>query len=267
MKKITTTLLASSLALISAANAAVTIGSVGNGSGYDITGAQTFGFYDSSVAKTFDVNGDDLYGTDGYYVFGGTGTNNGAEYNTAGVFEASTPTFVDSITADTAVTLVRKNDSQLGFSNPSLGDGGGDFANGGYLMNNGTAGTTGLPMLSFSVTNSNEMSFRLGILAGNIAGTQFQASGFSLLFDDGVTTPVTASVGTLGTITSDMGMVFFDVDLDAGTTGTFTILADENTSNPILNGVTFDVAAVPEPSSSVMLLGGLGGLLLRRRRA
>ncbi|MFC5050756.1 PEP-CTERM sorting domain-containing protein [Rubritalea spongiae] len=266
MKKITTTLLASSLVLISSANAAVHISTVG-GTGYDITGVEATAYYTSSVLKTYDVNGDNKYGTDGYYVFGGSGTNNNAEYNTAGAFASLTPSFVTSITADSSVTLSRYNSSQTAMDNPVAAMEGTDFGNAGYLMNNGTAGTTDLPMLSFAVTNSDAMTFRFGVLAGGeqAADGRYDPTALSLTFiGDGTT----ASVSTLPVIAADdLGMVFFDVTLDAGTTGTFTLAANERSQNATINGITFDVAAVPEPSSAVMLFGGLGGLILRRRRA
>lgn len=56
------------------ANAAVTISTVGSGSGYDE--ANISGFRSMGVAKGFDVDLDDVYGTEGTFFFGqGGGAN------------------------------------------------------------------------------------------------------------------------------------------------------------------------------------------------
>jgi hypothetical protein len=261
------------LGLAFAAQAEVTIGTVGNGTDYDLVGSQAFDFYNTGVTKTFDVNGDNQYGTDGYYVFGGTyvANNSQGEYNDVGRFQAETPDFVDAITADTSVTLARRNTSQIVFNDPSQGSTGENFGAGGYLMNNSNTGTTDIPMLSFSVTDSDAVSFRIGLLAGNTNQDKYQAAGFSLRFDDldAETTDPSSSVTGLtafdGTVEAySMGMLFFDVKLDAGTTGTFTIYADERSDNPILNGITIDV--IPEPATLGLISAFGGGILFIRRR-
>ncbi|WP_411828200.1 PEP-CTERM sorting domain-containing protein [Luteolibacter sp. AS25] len=269
MKKIPHSLLAVSLALIPVADAAVTISTVGSGSGYSATGAEVTGYYTTSVAKTFDEISDNKYGTDGYYIFGGTNANNGAEYNTAGAFVSSTPSFVSAFSADEAVTLTRRNASQASIDDPTAAINGDNFGNSGYLMNNATAGTTGQPMMSFSVSTLVTTYFRLGIIAGSEEATdgRYDPTALALFFDDNdaLTTDPSASFTALPVVgAGDAGIVFFDIILDAGTTGTFSITADERSNNPTINGITFDL--IPEPSSSMMLLGGAGLLVLRRRR-
>jgi hypothetical protein len=224
----------------------VVIVPVGDGTGYDVIGNEASGFYSTNVVKTFDVSPsnsvDNQYGTDGYYVFGGTTANNSADYNTANAFVASIPTFVDSVSADTSVTLARVNSSQVPMDNPAAAVNGTDFALTGYLMNNGTDGTNDIPMMSFSVLDSEALTFRLGVIAGHLGGEQYDPSALRLSFQDGTTTNVTALEYFEGTVASnDIGMVFFDVIMGEGTTGTFTILASENSNNATIGGLTFDV--------------------------
>jgi hypothetical protein len=228
-----------------AAPGGVTISTVGDGDGYDIIGTEAASFYTTNVVKSFDVGStiDNKYGTDGYYVFGGS---NGAtaEYNSSGQFAASVPTFVDSFSADTAVTLARNNSSQVPMDNPAAVSNGTDFVYGGYLMNNASAGTTDLPMLDFSVTTSEAVSFRLGVISGNEsnADSRYDPTAIRLSFIDGTTTNITLLEALPGlSPTNGIGMIFFDVAVDAGVSGTFSLTATERSNNPTIGGVTFDV--------------------------
>jgi hypothetical protein len=246
-------------------NARVSIRTVGDGSGYDIIGTEVSSYYTTSIEKNFDVGDEDnRYGSDGYYVFGGSGEKNSANYNTAGAFVVSNAWFIGPITADVDNTLVRNNSSQTDIDNPTFTDGT-DFGNSGYLMNSGTAGTTNLPMLQFSVTNSQAMSFRFGVLAGSEDQEKFDPSALHLSFDDSdasATDPST-TIAALeyfdGTDPStDIGMVFFDVIIDEGASGTFTLAASQNGGdNPTIAGVTFDVIQGVETPIKSFVIGSI----------
>jgi hypothetical protein len=249
-------------------SARVSIRTVGDGRGYDITGTEVSGFYTTSIVKSLDVDDEDnRYGSDGYYVFGGSGENNSANYNTAGAFVTSNAWFVGSITADVDNTVVRYNSSQTDIDNPAAAVNGTDFGNSGYLMNSGTAGTTNLPMLQFSVTNSQAMSFRFGVLAGSEDQEKFDPSALSLSFDDldasakDPSTTITALEYFDGTDpSSDIGMVFFDVTLDEGVSGVFTLAASQNGGdNPTIAGVTFDVIQDGETPIESFVIGSIVG--------
>ncbi|MGJ8673530.1 sulfatase-like hydrolase/transferase [Rubritalea sp.] len=251
MHKILSIVSAVSLAVIHSAHAAVALSSVGGADGYDLTGAEVAAFYTTSVAKSFDADGDDRYGTAGYLIFGGDSPeDNSADYGDSGVSVESLPSFVGSVTVDTGNTLVRKNTSQYAMDNPAEAVEGTDFELAGYLMNNGTSGTTDLPMLEFSVNTTDAVSFRLGVLAGNL-DSQYDPSALRLSFDDSITGNADPSVNiaSLPTVTS-IGMVFFDITLDTGTTGTFTLAASESSSNPTIAGLTFDI--LPTAPSTIV---------------
>lgn len=255
------------LGLAFAAQAAVTIGTVGDGIGYDTIGTQASSFYTTSETKSFDVGtADNQYGSDGYLVFGGDqGNINGDDYGDTTRYAEKIPTFFTggSFIVDTGATLVRNNTSQVPMDDPDAAINGADFAFSGYLMNNSSSGEQ--TMLQFAVANTDATSFRFGVIAGNENGTSLDPIGLSLAFSDGTS----ASVTTLETFngydpTTDIGMVFFDVALDANTTGTFTLLATEGGGNPTIGGVTFDV--IPEPATLGLVAMFGGGIVFIRRR-
>ncbi|MGJ8673532.1 PEP-CTERM sorting domain-containing protein [Rubritalea sp.] len=266
MKKTTTILLASSLALLSAANAAV-ISAVGNGTDYDITGIEAQSYRSTNVAKSFDADGDNAYGTLGYLVFGGDNTqHNSEEFSTGTNWVSSNPSFVTTIAANDAATVTHRNAnydaSAYDDATLAIGADVADFGNGAILlMNTSTTNGDWYELLTFDV-DTTVTTFRLGIMSGqdNDATGKFDPSGFRVSFAGGAATEVTGVAATTDTI----GMVFFDVTTD-GTAGTFSIEGQRSTSHPSLAGVTFD--AVPEPSSSAMLLCGFGSLLLLRRKS
>lgn len=248
MKNPIFSLLVGMLALVPTANANVFISAVGDGSGYDITGAEVVSYYTTTVTKAFDVNGDNRYGTDGYIVFGGSTEDNSADYGDAGAFKESLPSFISSVIVDTGDTLVRVNTSQTDMDDPTAGVEGTDFNYSGYLMNSGTDGTTDLPVLQFTVSNSAAISFRFGVIAGNEGSSdgRYDPEEVSLSFDDSnvATNDSSVTVTSLPVIGTS-GMVFFDVTLDVGSTGTFTLAVSEKTNNATIGGLTFDVMSEP----------------------
>jgi hypothetical protein len=238
-----------------AGNAAVTITGVGDGSDYDIIGNEAASYYTTRVTKTYDVDGDNQYGTSGYLIFGGSSENNGGEYGTAGSYVESVPSFVDLFSTDASVTLIRNNSSQVAMDDPSATVNGTDFVYSGYLMNNASVGTTDLPMVSFSVSGSDAASFRIGVIAGHEtnADGRYDPVAVRLSFDNGTTASVT-SLSALHTGSEPgIGMVFFDVTVDKGTAGTFTIAASERSNNPTIGGLTFDAIPIKRKLSLVAI--------------
>ncbi|MDF7801955.1 Ig-like domain-containing protein [Pontiellaceae bacterium B1224] len=228
-----------SITVLAAAD--VSISAVGDGAGYDVIGTEASSFYTTNVVKSFDVGTvDHKYGTDGYLIFGGASSTSTGEYGTPGTYVQSTPTFLDTLEADASITLIRNNTSQGPLDDPSAVTNGTDFVYAGYLLNNVNVGTE-RQMLTFSVTNSEAIRFRLGVLGGNEKNTGLDPEGVRLSFSDGVTTELVSSLEMLtGTDpAAGIGMLFFDVEIGEGVTGTFTLYG-VNDVNPTIAGVTFD---------------------------
>jgi hypothetical protein len=267
MKKMTGMALVLGLAF--AAQADVSIGLVGGAesqTGYNLIGTEVSSFYTTSVDKSLDVNGDDQYGTDGYLIFGGETVDNGGDWdnvNDADMYALSAPSFVDSFSIVDSATVIRNNASEVPMDDPDAAVNGDDFNYAGYLMNNTSSDTQ--TMLTFDVNTESTVTFRLGILAGNESNTNLDPDGLVLSFEDGTTASIT-DLETLSGLdpTTGIGMVFFDITLDAGTIGTFTVSAIEGAANPTIAGLTFDV--IPEPATLGMLgLAGAALFFVRRR--
>ncbi|MGJ8641547.1 MAG: sulfatase-like hydrolase/transferase [Opitutaceae bacterium] len=240
MQKIQHILLLGSLALLQSMNAAVLISAVGDGTGYDITGTEASGYRSTNIAKAFDVDGDDAYGTAGYLAFGDAGGSDGGEdYPTYSV--ESAPAFVTGgFTIDTANTTTVKNTGYLDIDNPTLAIGADveNFGSTAVLIQNQSGINSGdwCETLSFSI-DAAAPSFRLGVLAGATTNTNFDPAGFRLSFSEGASDEVTTIVGNA----AEIGAVFFDVTVTDGTTGTFALETLEGSSNSAITAVTFDV--------------------------
>lgn len=196
-------------------------------------------------SSTFDPNGDNAYGTDGYYFGSGPNTGN----TTTPTVLLSSPSYVSSITTS---GLFYSTAPYTNFDNPTLPIGSSVAdVKGGLYYNNGT---------KFSFTVGSATEFILTVMWGGNA-----------LAPDNNTTPSSISVvqtagSGSGTATSSSLPVlntgeyaFFRVNAAAGDSFNINIAA---TSLQGLTGIAFET--VPEPSAA--LLGGLGMLALLRRR-
>uniref|UniRef100_UPI00356588E6 beta strand repeat-containing protein n=1 Tax=Pontiella sp. TaxID=2837462 RepID=UPI00356588E6 len=107
-------------------------------------------------------------------------------------------------------------------------------------------------ILKFDIDATTPSEFRIGIMAGNANNVNWNPSGLRVSVDGGTPAAVTNLVDTIG----QANMVFFDVDLNGATSGTFTIEAQRRaaTQGASLAGVTFDAtSAVTFPDGALAL--------------
>lgn len=229
------------------ANAAVEITPVGDGTGYDILGTgaadnEATAYRSTGVVKSFDIDGDHAYGTEGLMMFG----DGGAEINNrpfAGYHTqvgAGWATFSQG--AD--ISSVAQGYGQGPMDDPtavisaSVVDWG---TVGSAVAGNAGVGTWS-EVFTFTVDAAAPQQFRIGV----ISGTQGQSNGrwdpTALRISSG---GVTNSVAGLenNTTYGAPNWVFFDIDLNGETSATFSIEGAQRlaTQGVGLTGITFDV--------------------------
>ncbi|MEP4076589.1 PEP-CTERM sorting domain-containing protein [Haloferula sp.] len=254
-------------AIAGSASGAVLISSVGAGSGYVENGLGDF--RSTSVAKSFDVDGNDEYGTEGTFFLGNGTLGNNQGWNAGGGNHVSTgATWVTSYDPGAQfASISNQNATTYGpFDDPALS--GITVANrGNTAIAVAVGGGVGnwAEVMTFTVDATVPATFRIGILSGTqgTADGRWDPTGLRLSVDGD---PATERLGLALTSGSTPGWVFFDVDMNGETSGTFSIegqnrLAGQGTA---ISGIVFDV--IPEPSSVALLGLGCLALLGRRRR-
>ncbi|MEP2775545.1 MAG: PEP-CTERM sorting domain-containing protein [Luteolibacter sp.] len=251
---------------------AVVITAVNSSTGYAISGAEVEGFRSTGVAKTYDIGTtpDNAYGTAGYLVFGGANSDlNGQGFSGASTAQ-SNPSFA-TIAAGAQFLSVSRNTGYSNYDNPSLAISTtvADFGASAIAIGNAKTGVGAWnELLTFTINGTAPSNFRLGIMAGNegTADGRWDPTGLRVSFAGGTATAITGLPNFTGA-GNTTGMVFFDIAVTGGSTGTFSIESQRRATNggSSIAGITFD--AVPEPSSSALLLGSLGILMFFRRRA
>lgn len=205
---------------------------------YHVTGDEAVKFRSTGVTKNYDVDGDNAYGTAGYYFYG-NGENNTSNSDDKPSWVTSVSSLADNIWASDTYTV---------FDNPTAGitsDAADWTVTGIGLVD--TAGTTGdlwAELLTFTVSADAPRNFRLGIMAGNNnfnSDGRWDAKALRLSIAGGI--PVEVS----GLDVSTLGMIFFDVSLPNNSAGVFTIEGQtrhlgSNTKGPSIAGITFDHA-------------------------
>ncbi|MDF7824030.1 sulfatase [Pontiellaceae bacterium B12227] len=224
--------------LAGAANASIEISVVGAGSGYDETGVRDF--RSTSVAKGFDADGNNEYGTEGIFFFGtGASAANNQSFSVHTQTGADWATFAQG----SQFGSVSEQTNYGPYDNPTLhGTDVADWTICGIGVATGGGVGNWAEVLTFSIDGTAPEKFRVGIMSGTQGDTtgKWDPTGLRLSVDGGTAVEVTGLENTSG---STPGWVFFDVDLNGETSGPFSLegqnrLAGQGTA---ISGVTFDV--------------------------
>ncbi|MDF7799597.1 sulfatase-like hydrolase/transferase [Pontiellaceae bacterium B1224] len=220
------------------ANGAIDISVVGDLSGYDETGVVSY--RSTSVFKGFDADGNNEYGTEGTFFFGtGASAANNQSFSVHSQSGADWATFAQGAQFGS----VSEQTNYGPYDNPTLS--GSDVADWTICgIGVATGGGVGLwaEVLTFSIDSSTPESFRVGVMSGTQGDSmgKWDPTGLRLSVDGGAAAEITGLENTSG---STPGWVFFDVDLNGVTSGTFSLegqnrLAGQGTA---ISGVTFDL--------------------------
>jgi predicted GH43/DUF377 family glycosyl hydrolase len=227
--------------LVGSANAAITIELVDDGSGYDEPSMS--GFRSTGVAKSFDIDGDNIYGTAGTFFFGqgGNANINGQLFSR---HTDNLPAWVNSPAAGTNFASVAEYDTYSPIDDPTLTPTNdvADWARSAVGLS--TFGGVGAwsEIMTFTLDGTAPSAFRLGIMAGNEGSSdgRWDPTGLRLSVDGGTAVAIT-DLPVVNSTT--VGMVFFNITTD-GSVGTFSIEGQKRLSGqgPSLAGLTFDVS-------------------------
>lgn len=274
--------------LISPGLPGATIAYVGTEVGNAGTGYLVQNWSNASVAKNYDIDGNNKYGSAGYYQIRPMPWNPGSASiaegvgagNNLGISAGSSntlnlvPAFLSSITggAGTYVnfdgySIFRGPDGSSLYRQGSLSV---SVSNGPYNTPSGT--NTGHFGEAFSFTVGAATSFRIGITV-DTAGSGSYAPDYVSIYSNSTNTVYSALLNRDG----NADMAIFDVTAAAGENFTAAVWQLSGTRSVAPFGlVTFDVnsqpsggvVAIPEPSCGLGIFCGLAvtGLLHRRRR-
>ena len=221
----------------------ISIALVGNGSGYDATNVRAF--RSTGVAKQFDADGDDAYGTEGLFFFGdgmpNNGGGNGFIYTKVGAAWAtfsSGANFV-SVAEGGTFSYALIDDPALPIA-AAVTDWG---IRSGIAVANTVAGAGSWnEVVTFEIDATTPQRFRIGLMNSNADHVNWNSAGLRISADGGTPVAVTGLPGTVG----QANWVFFDINLNGRTSGTFSIEGQRRSASQgaSLGGVTFDVITV-----------------------
>ncbi|WP_372845511.1 hypothetical protein, partial [Pontiella sp.] len=235
--------MALALGLSGAAHAAPTVALPAGGgtAGFHESGANATGFRTFGTGKSFDLNGDDIYGSQGYFFFGVGGT---ANVNSQ-PFSRNTqdlPSWVTSVDAGANFSSVAEYDTYSAIDNPTLPPTSDteDWVRSGMAVATGSGVGTWTELVTFTIDSTAPTTFRVGLMTGNEGSTdgRWSPTGLRLSVNGGTAVEVT---GLPDLESSNVGMVFFDVTTD-GSGGTFSVEGQQRlaTQGSSLTGITFD---------------------------
>ena len=212
----------------------------------------TTGWRNPNNAKTLDIDGDNILGTDGYSIF------NLNSFSLIG--NQALPDYISEVTR---LSPNANAASSFGVMDNPADPSGSDTWNFGIWH---TANSTPADIFQFSVVGNSlqNRKLRIGLLFDgyNGSGSQF------LRVTQTVGGTATAQSPTLGFANTGLDIMYFDVTASAG--DTFVVYADAVTGISHVAGITFDTVGVPEPSSfvcvGIAVLGSVGCLRKRGRK-
>ena len=226
----------------------------------------------ATVPKSQDNNGDNIYGTNGYFLPRFNSAGSTVAFSTANGTNGTINTLPAYLTVAAAPGATGPN-SQYGakyaIDNPNVA--GATAASG--IAFQSVVGPTGTnPFLTFTInTGVPTGTLRIGILSDTSAGNGNIPTSFTLAQTTGTDTGTVMLADALApTAAAQADWYFFDIanavagDVYTLSLGTTTTVAN---AKPTLGGVTLDV--VPEPSTWALMLAGAAGFVgwtFRRKR-
>ncbi len=225
----------------------------------------------ATVPKSQDNNGDNIYGTNGYFLprfNSGTGTVAFSTANNTNGTLNTLPAYLTVAAAPGATGPNSQYGAKLPIDNPTAA---GTAASGVAFQS--AVGPTGTnSFLTFTInTGVPTGTLRIGILSDTSAGNGNIPTSFTLAQTTGTGTGnVTLADALAPTAAAQADWYFFDIanavagDVYTLSLGTTTAVAN---AKPTISGVTLDV--VPEPSTWAMMFAGVIGWVgwaLRRQR-
>ncbi|MEI8309723.1 MAG: PEP-CTERM sorting domain-containing protein [Verrucomicrobiota bacterium] len=222
----------------------------------------------TTVSKPYDVNGDKVYGTDGYLALATGGSGNTAVTAASAVAagtqggkttSASLPSWATFAAIDfgrqwnwynTALSANNFNDPTL-TPGPSVAN----IVSGLSYANTGLVVVGPRDYFTLTLGAATPANFRLGLINNGVG------SGMTSITLTSGTDTATQAVGSPAN-DNVMRYVFFD--LQNAASKTFTITITGNPGNQGLSGLSFDV--VPEPSTWALLAFSLTSVMVLRRR-
>lgn len=222
-------------ALVGSAQAA-TISSLG----VDTTTDADWRTATTAKSATFDPDGDNIYGSDGYFV----------GYSAIGASNTTTELTLDNVSSISYISSVTSSspffasDGYANIDNPAAA---GEI-NAGLYYNAGT---------KFNFTVSENTEFVLAVIVGDGVSDGVSSIAVNQTVGSGAGTATNSGFATVDGVVE---YVFFNINAAAG--DQFEVVTTVANGNQGISGLGFEV--VPEPSSLALL--GLGGLLVGARR-
>lgn len=227
--------------------------------GSDIDGAAA-DWRTTTTAKPVDVDGDDLYGTDGWATW--IGVEGATKTPPSAYRESNLPDYVGSFSESSGVDVARWGYAMI--DDPTSPPA--DMASSTLSAWTGVVGGTH-DLLSFTVDSDIENIdyFVMGVMADNLDNPVANSATFMLISSLGNSYEITLDATSGFNKTPDM--YFFKV-AGAVANEEFTLIGKSGSAPQYTTAaaVTWDSVAVPEPSTLMLLLGGLALLIFRRRK-
>lgn len=221
-------------------------------------------FRTSSVVKSLDPDGDNIYGTDGYTVFRSTGSGVGSTANNNLVQTPSYAT-IDIVPGLSYFTGNNSSFNYVDIDDPTqTGSGSVPNIESGALAKGDGSGTTEFLDLNFTIAGN----YRVGFLVDNADFAAISPVSLTLAQTTGGSNSDTVNLTDRNL---DGDYYFFDVDAEVGDIYRLSGLGDPARTANGIGAVTFDTLPTPVPFGvstdlSILILGGLFGASRLRKK-